>query len=436
MADERDRGASVLVRRLVSARYPLGAAGVIALIYALANGAFVAPAILYGTVIAAAAFGPQRSRAERTRERLDRFRARQRSKRPGVAATLDALPDPILEVDREGSITRANRAAEAAFGPGLRGVLLHVRFRSPALRSLMKDMERANDGARAMEPEGFGTDRLYSVHAAPAQPRGSGLSDDMQRTILCFREETRALRDARSRTDFVANASHELRTPLTALLGFIETLRGPAREDVSARDRFLGIMDAQARRMARLVDDLLSLSRAERESALRPRDVVDLANIARQVSETVADRFPEQEVTLDVVLPNEPVPVRGDADGLTQVITNLVENARRYGDGGGRVELRVERLAGMAETTVRDWGQGIDPVHLPRLTERFYRADAERSRQTGGTGLGLAIVKHILARHETRLKIESRPGAGATFRFALPLVEGVDLKQRPSMSQN
>ena len=426
MAGSWDKGTSVLVRRLASARYPLTVAGLIAIAYGVANDALVPTAFLYGLVIVAAAFGPQRSRAERIRQRLDRFRARQRSKRPGVAATLDALPNPVLEIDRNGTITRANRAASEAFGAGLRGLVLHVRFRSPALRALIGEAERRPVGAWSTQPEAFGTDRRYSVHAATARARGDDAPRKKQRTILFFREETRTLREARSRTDFVANASHELRTPLTALIGFIETLRGPARDDAAARDRFLEIMDVQARRMARLVDDLLSLSRAERESAKRPRDTIDLTAIIQQVGETARGRFLEDGIALDVELPDGSVFVRGDADGLMQVVTNLVENARRYGGGGGRVEVRLHVKDGMAETSVRDWGQGIDPVHLPRLTERFYRADAERSRQTGGTGLGLAIVKHILARHDSRLRIESRQGEGATFQFNLGTAEEIN----------
>lgn len=416
---KRDDLRSVVVRRLSSARYPLAMAGVIALGYGIVSGGFILPALLYAAMIAVAALGPRRSRAERIRERLDRFRAKERQKRPSLASVLDALPDPIMEVTPEGTIGRANAAAREAFGNELNGLPLFVRFRSPALRDLVAKADQSGN-ARAMEQaEAFGTDGLYSVHAAVARPRGGERSARERRVVLTFREQTRELREARTRTDFVANASHELRTPLTSLLGFVETLRGPAREDAAARDRFLEIMQQQAQRMARLVDDLLALSRAERESARRPRGVIDIASTVRRAADLLRPGVEAEGVALDVDVETGPMHVLGDDDALVQVITNLVENAARYGRSGGRVHLTATRQGRSVRVSVRDWGEGIEPIHLPRLTERFYRADTERSRAKGGTGLGLAIVKHILARHGSRLRMESKLGAGSTFWFEL-----------------
>jgi two-component system phosphate regulon sensor histidine kinase PhoR len=227
------------------------------------------------------------------------------------------------------------------------------------------------------------------------------------------------------RADFVANASHELRTPLASLLGFVETLMGPAREDAQARDKFLIIMREQAQRMSRLVDDLLSLSRIEQNLHLRPEEPVDLTAVLCHIVDTLGPLARENQVTLKLDAP-APVIVSGDRDELMRVAENLVENAIKYGASYAAnldksVDISVVAPKGEGLLTVRDHGPGIAPEHLPRLTERFYRVDAGQSRAKGGTGLGLAIVKHIIARHRGRLNIESKLGDGASFSVALPL---------------
>jgi two-component system phosphate regulon sensor histidine kinase PhoR len=228
------------------------------------------------------------------------------------------------------------------------------------------------------------------------------------------------------RADFIANASHELRTPLAALLGFIETLQGPAKDDPVARDKFLGIMQGQATRMARLIDDLLSLSRIELNAHLQPSTPVDLAPIVRQVVDGLQMLARDRGVEIKVALPPDTLTVLGDRDELIRALENLIENALKYGAAGKRVDVTVagaQTRAGLPEArvAVRDYGPGISPEHLPRLTERFYRVDVADSRAQGGTGLGLALVKHVLNRHGGRLTIESTPGAGATFTMHVPL---------------
>jgi two-component system phosphate regulon sensor histidine kinase PhoR len=241
---------------------------------------------------------------------------------------------------------------------------------------------------------------------------------------MTFHDLTPLRRVEEMRADFVANASHELRTPLAALSGFIETLQGSAREDTSARERFLAIMQEQARRMARLIDDLLSLSRIELNAHRRPDTPVDLVPIVRQV----VDGLETLARARGVVVHIEAAPaliVPGDRDELVRVFENLVENALKYGAVGKRVDISVMPAVSPegepeARVGVRDYGPGIAPEHLPRLTERFYRVDVTESRAQGGTGLGLALVKHILNRHRGRLSIESTAGAGATFAVNLP----------------
>jgi len=257
--------------------------------------------------------------------------------------------------------------------------------------------------------------------------------------LMTFHDLTPLRRVEEMRADFVANASHELRTPLAALSGFIETLQGSAKDDARARERFLPIMQEQARRMARLIDDLLSLSRIELNAHRRPDTAVELAPIVRQVADSLQTLARDRGVSVQVDAANT-FRVPGDRDELVRVFENLVENALKYGAVGKRVDIAVGRGESPdgeeeALVSVRDYGPGIAPEHVPRLTERFYRVDVRESRAQGGTGLGLALVKHILNRHHGRLSIESLPGAGATFTVYLPL-SGVGASDKPARNQS
>jgi two-component system phosphate regulon sensor histidine kinase PhoR len=239
---------------------------------------------------------------------------------------------------------------------------------------------------------------------------------------LVVLHDTTALRRAeRMRADFVANASHELKTPIAGLAGFIETLRGPARDDVSARERFLGIMAEQADRMRRLVDDLLMLSRIEQHEHSRPDAEVDLARVLAGVGDLLQLKASSRKVTVELdVAPALPRAV-GDYDELTIVFQNLIDNAIKYAKPATTVKVTARSLEqGSVSVAVSDEGDGIPAAHLPRLTERFYRVDTARSRQLGGTGLGLAIVKHVVNRHRGRLEIQSTPGKGSVFTVTLP----------------
>ena len=241
--------------------------------------------------------------------------------------------------------------------------------------------------------------------------------------LVDLQDVTALIRSEQMRVDFVANVSHELRTPLTSLTGFIETLRGPAKDDADAREKFLAIMQEQSERMFRLINDLLSLSRIELDEHSRPTDPVDLGEVLDGVRSMLAMKAEAKEMDLTLTLPEEVPPiVRGDADQLTQVFLNLVDNAIKYGGKGTEVAVRVRaRDSRRLAIDVQDHGAGIPAEHIPRLTERFYRVDAARSRALGGTGLGLAIVKHIVNRHRGRLSISSREGEGSCFTVILPL---------------
>ena len=230
--------------------------------------------------------------------------------------------------------------------------------------------------------------------------------------LVTFRDRTSEAQLDQMRSDFVANASHELRTPLASLKGFIETLQGPARDDPAAREQFLDIMQQEASRMSRLIDDLLSLSRIEMRVHVPPRDRVDLSAVVREVSELLTPTAERLGQSIAVSVPPGVVVMRGERDELVQVVQNLVQNAIKYGKTGGHVSLRLTHDHDRVRLIVSDDGIGIAKQHIPRLTERFYRVSAKDSRERGGTGLGLAIVKHIVNRHRGHMDITSTLGQG------------------------
>ena len=334
--------------------------------------------------------------------------------------TLAALPLPALAIDGSERIIAANAEAKTLIGQGIEGRNFVTMLRQPALietiEAVLRDSQprtsryHSNDGVQ---------DTTFQV-TAQVVPAARAI-------VLCFTDVTHLEQAGQMRRDFVANVSHELRTPLTALMGFIETLRGPAWEDAAARDRFLDIMEGEAGRMNRLVGDLLSLSRVEGDERVRPKDTVDLKDIVGSVLRTLRPLADDAEVVLEQDWEEGPLAINGDADQLMQVFTNLIENAIKYGASGKRVITKIEKIerdpalrCPSVRVHVTDFGPGIDAVHLPRLTERFYRADSHRSRALGGTGLGLAIVKHIINRHRGRLRVESELGEGARFIVVLP----------------
>lgn len=339
---------------------------------------------------------------------------------------ISALAEPAMVVSDNWRVISANAGAQAMFGPRLQGHDLRQTVRHPVV---VEAVQAAAGGQSpcVREVSTLGQqDGAYRVRAV-------NLGD--RRLLLAFDDITQARLTERMRADFIANASHELRTPLANISGFIETLLGPAAEDAPARRRFLEIMGLEAGRMSRLIDDLLSLSRIELDKYVRPQAALDLGAVLSDVGRVLAMRLEAdgREIRIRVVagLPR----VVGDRDQLLQVLHNLVSNALKYGRSGTPILLNAfveaqPRGDPMLRVQVVDEGDGIAPEHLPRLTERFYRIDAGRSRSMGGTGLGLAIVKHIVERHRGRLEIASRQGAGTVASFLLPIVAD-DLKAGP-----
>jgi two-component system phosphate regulon sensor histidine kinase PhoR len=329
---------------------------------------------------------------------------------PKVEDLFGAVDDPLLLVEGR-QVVRANAAAVDTLGEHVVGEDIRLAIRHPAATELLT---RDGNTGGSVELIGLGAPERHWILST--QPLGPGT----RLVRLSDRTATRATE--RIRVDFVANASHELRTPLASLIGFIETLEdanGP--DDAPVRQRFLGIMAGEARRMQRLVDDLISLSRIEADKHRMPSDAVSLSALARETADTLrGERTSDSRIIL--VIEDGLPPVAGDRAQLSQLLHNLVSNALKYGDPAKPVRVAVAReSAAMVRLAVADEGEGIAPQHLPRLTERFYRVDAGRSRQAGGTGLGLAIVKHIVERHRGRLDIASTQGVGTTITVLLPV---------------
>ncbi len=338
---------------------------------------------------------------------------------------LENLPDAIILLNAEREIIDANRSARELLVPGFQGRDLTVSLRHP---ELLEAVAKALSGADVPAIEislSHPVARVFEIRVFGLPDSAAG--EGPVAATLVLHDITAARQAEKLRSDFVANVSHELRSPLSALIGFIETLRGSARDDPEARERFLAMMAAEADRMARLIDDLLSLSAVEVNEHIRPADRVDLAHVLRVVIEILEVKARARDMAITLDLP-DPVPVIvGDQDELIQVFQNLIDNAIKYGAPGRPIRVRVaseERIAhigrpGLA-VSVHNEGEGIAHEHLSRLTERFYRVDKGRSRSMGGTGLGLAIVKHIVNHHRGRLHIDSAPGEGATFTVYLP----------------
>lgn len=328
-----------------------------------------------------------------------------------------AVPYPLVIFEETSAIAYANDAAQEAFGPLQDGMSLLLKFRAPEMQELIGALTAGQVADGAVEyGERFPVESAYRV-------TGGAIGAGNRLFFLLFKDQSETRRIDRMRSDFIANASHELRTPLASISGFLETLRGPARNDPAARERFMSIMQEQTARMSRLIDDLLSLSRLEMRSHARPAGTVDLRQLLESVADTLAPLSGDLGVVVERDFPEDALLVQGDRDELFQVFANLLENACKYGQSGGRVVVSMSKAGEPPEAcvTVRDFGPGIAEEHIPRLTERFYRINAESSRAQKGTGLGLAIVKHILTRHHGRLAIRSTVGEGAAFSVWLPL---------------
>lgn len=341
-------------------------------------------------------------------------------------SVIDVIPDALVLLDGNRRVVEANSAARELFGVRLVGRDFSQVLRHPSAVQAMDRVLASNTVSREEITLLSPGERHFMLAALPI----AGVSapgESAPAMAIALHEITALKRSEQLRADFVANASHELRTPLASVIGFIETLQGPAKGDPAAQERFLEIMAQESARMARLIDDLLSLSRIELDEHVVPSDSVDLSHVVDGVVEALSLAARDREMSFAVDLDAGMPAVIGDADQLTQVFQNLIDNAIKYGRPGSTIRIAgktIERLPetggpGVAVKVVNE-GEGIAREHLPRLTDRFYRVDPARSRQKGGTGLGLAIVKHIVNRHRGRMVFESELGVGTTVTVYLP----------------
>jgi two-component system phosphate regulon sensor histidine kinase PhoR len=340
---------------------------------------------------------------------------------PMARDVFECLPDPLLLVDASDRVLFANRAMRGVVGVDAERKHISALFRTPSVLDALKRAMTSGESSTVEFTLPVPVQRNYQAHVARA-------GHERAVTILLLHDLTAMKRAEQMRADFVANASHELRTPLAALSGFIDTLKGHARDDMTAREQFLGIMTVEAERMRRLIDDLLSLTRIEQNEHVPASGAANLETVLREAVATLTPLAKVENITLEMSAARGLPAVIGERDELIQIFQNLIHNAIKYGRPGGHVWVVLGTGAppagrgaeAMLSVSVRDDGEGIPQAAVPRLTERFYRVDVKRSREKGGTGLGLAIVKHIVNRHQGRLVIESRAGEGSTFTVYLP----------------
>ena len=329
------------------------------------------------------------------------------------AAIIGAIAEPVLII-LDNRVQAANPPALTLLGGHIIGENIRLAIRHPAASE--RFASDATDGSVELIGIG-GQDQRYEMNVNTISPR--------KRVVHLVDRAAHHAVD-RARTDFVANASHELRTPLAAVLGFIETLTDDnAGADPQVRARFLDVMMKEAKRMQRLIDDLISLSRIESEKHVLPDNLVSLPALVREVAGELSTGF----VPIALQIQNADAAINGDRAQLSQLVHNLVGNAIKYGRPGAPVKIAVNSEGAFIRLIVTDEGDGIAPEHIPRLTERFYRVDAGRSRSVGGTGLGLAIVKHIVERHRGRLEISSKVGVGTMVSAIFPSTSTVTVTE-------
>lgn len=344
-----------------------------------------------------------------------------------LRAVLDCLPNPVILLDKHRTVVEANRVARETFEALTLGRDLALAVRHPSVLGVV-DRVLANGGEEAAEAQlPLPVPRTFLAHAVGVAEADSGVA-----VALVLTDTTLTRRAEQLRADFIANASHELRSPLASVLGFVETLKGPAKTDMAVQTRFLDIVHREAKRMARLLDDLFSLSRVEINEHVPPKEKVELALVLGNAAEPLGPRAAERNMDVRLDCPPGLPAVIGDSDQLVQVFRNLIENSIRYAHAGTPVTIAAREVARIPDLggpgvaiAIVDESDGIPAEAIPRLTERFFRVDKARSQALGGTGLGLAIVKHIVSRHRGRLVIESEAGKGSRFTVYLPTAQAM-----------
>lgn len=335
---------------------------------------------------------------------------------------LAAIPAPAFILDKDLTICCANNAARKLFEMQLEGLHIVRVLRQPEVQACVDRAQKTGEMTIQKIVLNLLTPRTYQISAAPY----SRSEDDAENLLFTLLDVSAEIDAENSRSTFVANVSHELRSPLTSLMGVVETLQGPARDDEKARDRFLALMHDETQRMSRLVGDLLSLSKLEAKEHVRPSGQVNVLNMIKRVQSSLEASQKSYKNRISIKTDDQLPDIRGDQDELTEVFQNLIENALKYSAPETSIEIGVHHKdppesekSGHLTITIQDQGEGIAQEHLPRLTERFYRVDKGRSREMGGTGLGLAITKHIVNRHRGKMTISSTPAVGTQVTITL-----------------
>ncbi|HJS45720.1 MAG TPA: ATP-binding protein [Rhizomicrobium sp.] len=345
---------------------------------------------------------------------------------PFTLLLLEKLPMPVMLLDDHERVLFVNHSMRNVLGPGLDRKRASSVLRNPDVLAAIAGAGRG-ESSNVPFTLPVPVERHFQAYAAR-------ISEAPPMMVLLLHDLTMVKRSEQMRADFVANASHELRTPLAAVTGFIETLRGHAKDDAAAREQFLEIMAAETGRMRRLINDLLSLTRIEMNEHVKPEGRIALESVVRQAAAALKPLAAQDGITVTVEAVPDLPPVIGEQDELVQLFQNLIHNAIKYGRENGLVQVTIGHSNGQLFAAVRDDGEGIAPSAVPRLTERFYRVDVKRSRERGGTGLGLAIVKHIVSRHQGRLSIESKLGEGSIFTVFLPAAPP-EILEKPTISE-
>lgn len=350
---------------------------------------------------------------------LAQARARAMAGEAALRAVLDSLQLPVITFDRNRQLRFLNLSARDLLGAVPEGRDFAAALRNPDVLAAVDRVIRggASEDAEFQVYQPVQRRLRVRIEALPA------LSGANRTYVAMIDDLTDSDRMREMRSDFVADVSHELRTPLASVLSIVETLNGAAKDDPAAQQRFLSMLEEQARRMARIVEDLLSLSRIEMHEHQAPTGVAQLNEVLNNVANVCQFAARERDMRVELDLPDH-LDVVGDSHELTRLFQNLLDNALKYGDRGTTVTVSGSAAGGIARVSVRDRGPGIPREHIPRLTERFYRVDKGRSRAAGGTGLGLAIVKHVINRHRGNLKVASVENEGSTFTVELPLAPG------------
>jgi len=408
--------------RLYEGRWTLIAAALTLAFFVAAGSISMAAALAGFILIAVATLVISRNEA-RYRPSADDAALFSRLREQSTNRFADVLSDPCFILDQKAVIVHRNSAAHLQYPGATIGNPIAFSLRNPELLAAIEQVRSTGVAQEAEVHQTVPNETWFAVSLTPLAQNGEDNASP-DRIVVVMRNLTEQKRVEAMRADFIANASHELRTPLTSLIGFIDTLQGSAAKDPEARERFLGIMRAQSERMSNLIDDLLSLSRIELRQHLKPTEDTDLKQILHEVVDALQIQATDADLKVTVDVPKAPAIVSGDRDELYEAFQNLIDNAIKYGSDGDSVEVTLAPVTSRGEfdylVNITDHGAGIAQEHVPRLSERFYRVDAESSRKKKGTGLGLAIVKHILNRHGGQMTIRSQVGVGTNVEVLLP----------------